>query len=137
MTSPPPPPPPDTPESGFHSDGRRPAGGSMSLLQELMDRPLDPSYAAAAAQREAAGLPPSTPLRTPLVIISAVLIGFLLVAAAYALRPTGTTASREKEQLIAQIEARQTQGDDLARVEFGELHAVELSRSRDAGALRA
>jgi uncharacterized protein YlxW (UPF0749 family) len=87
----------------------------MSLLQQLMDRPLDPSYAAAAARRETAGLPPNTPLRTPLVIVSAVLIGFLLVAAAFALRPTGTTASRDKEQLISQIEARQNQGDDLAR----------------------
>jgi uncharacterized protein YlxW (UPF0749 family) len=107
--------PPPTPEAGFHSDGRRPVAGSMSLLQQLMDRPLDPSYAAAAARREAAGLPPSTPLRTPLVIVSAFLIGFLLVAAAFALRPTGTTASREKEQLIAQIEARQAMGDDLTR----------------------
>ena len=108
-------PPPDTPEAGFHSDGRRPVAGSMSLLQQLMDRPLDPSYEAAAARRKADGLPPSTPLRTPLVIVSAFLIGFLLVAAAYALRPAGTTASREKEQLIAQIEARQNQGDELAR----------------------
>jgi uncharacterized protein YlxW (UPF0749 family) len=86
----------------------------MSLLQQLMDRPLDPSYAAAAARREAEGLPPSTSLRSPLVLVAAIVIGFLLVAAAFALRPVGTTASREKQQLIEQIEARQARGDDLA-----------------------
>ncbi len=88
--------------------------GSMSLLQQLMDRPLDPSYAAAADRREAAGLPRNTSLRGPVVIVSAVLIGFLLVAAALALRPTGTTASRDKEQLIEQIQSRQARGDELA-----------------------
>jgi uncharacterized protein YlxW (UPF0749 family) len=92
----------------------RSAYGSMSLLQELMDRPLDPSYAAAAGRREAAGLPRSTSTRGPVVIVSAVLIGFLLVAAALALRPAGTTASRDKEQLIEQIQSRQARGDELA-----------------------
>ena len=110
-----PPPDPGPPEPGFHSDGRRPLGGSMSLLQQLMDRPLDPSYAAAAARREAEGLPASTSLRSPLVLVAAIVIGFLLVAAAFALRPVGTTASREKEQLIEQVEARQARGDELAR----------------------
>jgi uncharacterized protein YlxW (UPF0749 family) len=86
----------------------------MSLLQQLMDRPLDPSYEAAATQREEAGLPPSTSTRTPLVAVAAVVIGFLIVIAALALRPVGTTASREKAQLIEQIQARQAYGDDLA-----------------------
>ncbi len=88
--------------------------GSMSLLQQLMDRPLDPSYAAAADRREAAGLPRSTSTRGPVVILSALLVGFLLVAAALALRPSGTTASRDKEQLIQQIQSRQARGDELA-----------------------
>ncbi len=88
--------------------------GSMSLLQQLMDRPLDPSYAAAADRREAAGLPRSTSTRGPVVIVSALLIGFLLVAAALALRPSGTTASRDKEQLVQQVQARQARGDELA-----------------------
>ncbi len=114
MTATPPPSDPGTPEAGFHSDGRRPAAGSMSLLQQLMDRPLDPSYAAAAARREADGLPPSTSLRSPWLVVAAIVIGFLFVAAAFALRPAGTTASRDKEQLIEQIEARQTRGDEQA-----------------------
>jgi uncharacterized protein YlxW (UPF0749 family) len=85
----------------------------MSLLQQLMDRPLDPSYEAAAARRKAEGLPPSTSLRSPWLLVAAIVIGFLFVAAAFALRPAGTTASRDKEQLIEQIEARQARGDEL------------------------
>ena len=87
--------------------------GSMSLLQQLSDRPLDPGYASAAARREAAGQPRRTSTRTPLVVVAAVVIGFLLVAAALALRPAGTTASRDKAQLIEQIQARQARGDEL------------------------
>jgi len=87
---------------------------STSLLQQLSDRPLDPSYAAAAARREAAGQPRHTSTRTPVVVVSAVLVGFLLVAAALALRPAGTTASRDKAQLIEQIQTRQAKGDELA-----------------------
>jgi uncharacterized protein YlxW (UPF0749 family) len=121
MTAPPPSPPsPPSPPDGAdapgagHSDGRRPMGGSMSLLQQLMDRPLDPSYAAAAARRDTEGLPPSTSLRSPWVLVAAIVIGFLFVVAAFALRPAGTTASRDKERLIEQIEARQSRGDELA-----------------------
>lgn len=107
-------PPPAAGPTDDGSQRSRFAYGSMSLLQELMDRPLDPSYAAAAARREAAGLPRSTSTRGPVVIVSAVLVGFLLVAAALALRPAGTTASRDKEQLIEQIQSRQARGDELA-----------------------
>ena len=83
----------------------------MSLLTELMERPLDPSYSAAADRREAAGLARSTGLRSPLVLCAAILIGFLFVVAAHALRPPGTTQSRQKEALIEQVRARQSAGD--------------------------
>ena len=84
---------------------------SMTLLTEMMQRPLDPGYAAAAGRREAQGLAPGTGTRSPLIIAAAVVIGFLLVVAAHALRPSGTTASRDKAQLIEQIQARQDQSD--------------------------
>lgn len=83
----------------------------MTLLTEILERPLDPGYAAAADRREAAGLPRATSTRTPLLVASAVLVGFLLVTAAFVLRPSGTTASRNKAQLIAQIQSRQAHGD--------------------------
>lgn len=94
------------------SPARRPS--SMSLLQDLMEHPLDPSYAAAADRRAAAGLPRTTGLRGPLVVVSALLVGFLFVVAALTLRPSGTTASREKEQLITQVTDRQAHGDAAA-----------------------
>ena len=94
----------------------------MTLLTEILERPLDPGYAAAADRREALGLPRATSTRTPLLVVSAVLVGFLLVTAALVLRPSGTTASREKAQLIAQVQSRQAQGD---------------AQTRTVGALRA
>ncbi len=83
----------------------------MTLLTEILERPLDPGYAAAADRREAAGLPRATSTRTPLLVVSAALVGFLLVTSAFVLRPSGTTASRDKAQLIAQIQSRQAHGD--------------------------
>lgn len=83
----------------------------MTLLTEILERPLDPGYAAAADRREAAGLPRATTTRTPLLVVSAALVGFLLVTSAFVLRPSGTTASRDKAQLIAQIQSRQAHGD--------------------------
>lgn len=100
----------------------------MSLIKQVVDRPLDPSYRAAADRREEAGLPRSTGTRKPLVVISAVLIGFMLVAAALVLRPSGTTASREKESLIDQIHGKQALGDEAsARVDAlgGEIQAYQ------------
>jgi uncharacterized protein YlxW (UPF0749 family) len=86
----------------------------MTLLTEMMERPLDPGYAAAAERRRTAGLTPATGTRSPLLIGAAVTLGLLLVVAALALRPAGTTASREKAQLVEQIQSRQAQGDAQA-----------------------
>jgi len=83
----------------------------MTLITEMMSRPLDPGYAAAASTREAAGLPPSTGHRSPLLIASAVLIGVLLATAAVALRAPETTVSRAKAELVSQIEERRTRDD--------------------------
>lgn len=93
---------------------RRP-DASMTLLTEMMQRPLDPGYAAAADRREAAGLPRSTGVRGPTLAIAAVLVGFLVAVAALALRPAGTTASREKARLVEQIQSRKSHGDALAQ----------------------
>lgn len=91
--------PPVTPQ------GRRP-DESMTLLISMMERPLDPGYAAAAAEREAAGLPPSTGTRTPTVIVAAVVTGLLLTLGALALRTPSTSAIQAKANLVTQIENR-------------------------------
>ena len=61
---------------------RRP-DASMTLLTTMVQRPLDPGYAAAADRREAKGEPRSTSLRSPLLAIAAVLIGLVVGVASY------------------------------------------------------
>ena len=78
----------------------------MTLLISMMERPLDPGYAAAAAQREAAGLPPSTGTRTVTVAVSALVAGLLLTLGALALRTPSTSAIQAKANLVSQIESR-------------------------------
>lgn len=90
---------------------------SMSLINEIMQRPLDPGYAAAADARVQAGLPASTGLRTPTLLVGAILLGALLVIGALSLRVPATAASKAKQQLITEIESRRHNVDaQTARV---------------------
>jgi uncharacterized protein YlxW (UPF0749 family) len=88
---------------------------SMTLITEMMQRPLDPGYAAEATRREAAGLPPASGTRSVLLVLTAVLIGLLLATSALALRAPATSASKAKAQLIDQIEGRRAHGDAQSR----------------------
>jgi uncharacterized protein YlxW (UPF0749 family) len=83
----------------------------MTLITEMMERPLDPGYAAAAGRRQGSGLPPATGLRSPLLIIFAVLVGALLGVSALALRAPTTTASKVKSDLVGRIEERRAHAD--------------------------
>lgn len=93
----------------------RAVAASMALITEVMERPLDPSYAEEADRRRSVGLPPSTGFRTPLLVIAAIVIGFLLVTAALTLRVPATAASKERAQLVERIHERQDTGDRRAR----------------------
>lgn len=84
---------------------------SMTLLTSMMERPLDPGYAAAAQAREAAGLPASTGIRTPAVLGAALVIGLLLTTGALALGAPSPSAVRAKSELVAQIQARRRAAD--------------------------
>ena len=88
---------------------RRP-DASMTLLTQVMDRPLDPGYAAAAERRLAAGEPASRGDRSARTLALLVLLGVLLTAAG--LQTKGQTTSRvaEREQLVAEIRGQ----DDAA-----------------------
>ena len=79
---------------------------SMTLLISMMERPLDPGYAAAADERERAGLPRSSGTRTATVLVAAVVTGLLLTLGALALRAPSTSAVKAKADLVSQIEAR-------------------------------
>jgi uncharacterized protein YlxW (UPF0749 family) len=87
----------------------------MTLLTEMMQRPLDPGYAAAARTRAAAGLPPAKGARSALLVVTALVIGLLLAVSALALRAPATSGSRARAELIDQIESRRAHGDQQSR----------------------
>jgi uncharacterized protein YlxW (UPF0749 family) len=89
------------------TDARRRPDESMTLLNSMLERPLDPGYREAADRREAEGLPRSKSTRSVLVLVLAILTGFLFAVAALSLRPKPTAAAAVKEQLISRIEGLQ------------------------------
>ena len=93
------------------STERRP-DESMTLLTTMMERPLDAGYQEAADRRIAAGLPGATSTRTVLVVVLAILTGFLFAVAAQSLRPKPTAAAAVKKELVTRIEALQKHGTD-------------------------
>lgn len=86
----------------------------MSLITDVMARPLDSGYAAEAAARARAGRPPSSGTRTPLLVVAAVAIGFLLAVAALSLRVPTTAAAADRARLITEINSQQAAGDQRA-----------------------
>ena len=110
----------------------------MTLLTSMMERPLDPGYAAAAAEREAAGLPPSTGTRTPTVVVAALVTGLLLTLGAVALRTPSSSAITAKANLVSQIETRRAavekQGTQLRamQAEVDKLQAQALGQDESS-----
>lgn len=91
---------------------RRP-DASMTLLTTMLQRPLDPGYAAAADRREAQGKPRATSTRTPLLVVATVLIGLLVGVASYNLTAGNEPRSQARAELIGQIQERRSQVDAL------------------------
>ncbi|PRY56621.1 uncharacterized protein YlxW (UPF0749 family) [Knoellia remsis] len=116
--------------------GRRP-DASMTLITSMLERPLDPGYAAAAERREAAGLPRATSLRSPWLLAFVLVIGVLVGIAAVQLRGTETTKQRTKSSLIERIEKGQSVVDERAatagqlRSEIAALDVQTLSQVSD------
>jgi uncharacterized protein YlxW (UPF0749 family) len=102
------------PEPQTTLPGRRP-DESMTLLTSMMERPLDPGYAAAAERRAAAGLPPATSTRTPAVLVAAIVLGLLFAVGAVSLRQRDAAPSRARAELVEQIESRRASADQNAR----------------------
>ena len=94
--------------------GRRP-DESMTLLTSMMERPLDPGYAAAAERRAASGLPPATSTSTPAVLVAVLVMGLVFAVGAVSLGHRDTTASRARSDLVSQIQGRQATADQSAR----------------------
>ena len=103
----------------------------MTLLNTMLQRPLDAGYAAAADRREAQGRPRSTSLRSPLLVIATVLIGLVVGVASYNLTSADKPRSAARTELIGQIEDRRAQVDALtaqAGALQGELSALEADQ---------
>lgn len=107
---------------------------SMALLQEVLDRPLDPGYASAAQARQERGLEPSTGGRTLLLLVVSLLLGFLLAVAVVTLRAPDPDANTARAELIERIQELEALGDERAalietlRLEVGALEGEAVGR---------
>ena len=117
---------------------QRAPDASMTLITTMLRRPLDPGYAAAAERRRAAGQPPSTSLRSPLLVAATVVIGLVVGVAAYNLTATSGPRSEARADLIAQIEDRREEVEALSgqaqslQAELTALEAEQLAGQGDA-----
>jgi uncharacterized protein YlxW (UPF0749 family) len=91
--------------------GRRRPDASMTLLTEVMQRPLDPGYAAAAAQRDRDATPGRARRRAPVTTVLAVVAGALLASAVLDLRLPSLLD--ERGLLVERVEVRTTEVDVL------------------------
>lgn len=86
---------------------RRRPDASMTLLTSMLERPLDPGYAAVAERREAAGLPASSGTRRPMLIAWVLAIGLMIGVSTANLRVDDGARADARAQLIEQIQDRQ------------------------------
>lgn len=135
-----------TPTTPATPPERRP-DASMTLLTTMLERPLDPGYAAAAERREAEGRPRATSLRAPRLVIATVVVGLVVGVAASNLTAPSSPRSKARAELISQIEDRRAQVDALTAratelqgqvtaLESQQLGGVDIAgRSRDLSAI--
>ncbi len=114
----------------------------MTLITTMMRRPLDPGYAAAAERRRAAGLPPTTSLRSPLLVAATLVIGLVVGVAAYNLTAPSSPRSAARADLISQIQDRRGQVEALSaqaaalQAQVTALESQELAGQGDAQSSR-
>ncbi|WP_168581466.1 DUF881 domain-containing protein [Gephyromycinifex aptenodytis] len=121
---------------------------SMTLLNEMLERPLDPSYAAAAQRRRSEGRQPDRTWTSPWVLAVLVLTGLLLGVSVVNIgalaRPAERAASRA--ELIsrisdgeAQVAARSAQitrlQSDVQQLQSSTMGGAEADRLRDLSAV--
>ncbi len=115
---------------------RRARDASMTLLIEVMERPLDPGYAAAAQARTAQGAQaPSRWGRAPLTIALSLLAGLVLVTGVVQLRmprslDTSQTLREQVTERSGEVEEREQQieavGADITVLQDAQLQGADL-----------
>ena len=116
---------------GTRSGTQRRLDASMTLLREVMERPLDPGYADAAARRR-----PATPLRTAVTVGLAVLAGYLLAVAVAEVRAPMPDTARATERLRQEIQRKAADVSALEAANAGrraEIAAAQADALRAAG----
>ena len=105
----------------------------MTLLNEVMHRPLDPGYAEAAARRRDGTATTASPVRKLLLVVVAASLGLAVTAAAAALRAPHPEALQARTLLTEQI-AEQTarsaalqQANDAATRDIADLRTQALA----------
>lgn len=88
---------------------------SMTLLREVIERPLDGGYAEAARRRASGEQPAAGPTGRILIVLVAAALGFSAVWAARELRAPVPTAGDARILLIDEITARSEQRETLSR----------------------
>ncbi len=101
---------------------------SMTLLTEVMERPLDPGYAAAAERRARQGTPPGHPTRSPLLLV-VLLLGMLLATAALQARGQTTSRVAERDQLVSEIDRQDAAAAALERGNVRLQATIETERA--------
>jgi uncharacterized protein YlxW (UPF0749 family) len=104
---------------------------SMSLLSEVMERPLDPGYAAAAERRRLAPDQPRRPLVNGITLIMLAVIGLLSVAAVLALRAPQPQAASAKQALLQRIRTGTASADRLQKAN----DQLRVSNDKDQASL--
>ena len=92
----------------------------MSLINELLHRPIDPGYAAVAERRRLAGDTEPETSNSMLLLVTVLVIGLLFGISATTLTARQTERSSERAELAAQIESRRE------RVEVNSARVSEL-----------
>ncbi|UJH71122.1 hypothetical protein [Ornithinimicrobium sp. INDO-MA30-4] len=115
------------------SEPRDPAA-SMAMLQEVLDRPLDPGYESAAAQ-SARGEVGVNVAENTLIIVTCLILGFLFSTAAITLRTPDPVDAVERTELAERIDAEQALGDvysaeiESLRADVASLEEAQLQRA--------
>jgi uncharacterized protein YlxW (UPF0749 family) len=126
--------------AGVRPHNRGPVDASMTLLNEVMNRPLDPGYAEAAERRRRGAAPPVSATRKVVLVAVAVALGLAVTAAATALRVPRPEALQARALLTEQV-AEQTarsaalqRANDAATREIADLRTQALA-AQDQGLL--